>query len=299
MDNTAHLRRRNVVDIKVDTLRELVRLGLTVLVTQGKHLPPINATVDIEAAVAVVYAREGFCRVCIGLGARTHTAAILLGECLMVDGSDFTGQVTAAYCGLGGLPATVGWQVMVNGRRFLTVLLFAIPPKTRLHTFQEVANGIQLFNEGMIEVAPYQRRDEHGNEHAGILGPLPGQIPLLPPRWKKALAAPRLKAGGKWFAFGSVDEAQRLRIAATALKKAHELVAELLPGGSTVGPEYVAKNPNRDDRRPGSFRINLASGAWADFALPGIKGQDLISLTGYVRTCDYAVAAAWLSTRFN
>ena len=43
------------------------------------------------------------------------------------------------------------------------------------------------------------------------------------------------------------------------------------------GHEYVARNPTRADRRPGSFKINLRTGRWADFAT-GDKGGDPVSL---------------------
>jgi hypothetical protein len=48
-----------------------------------------------------------------------------------------------------------------------------------------------------------------------------------------------------------------------------------------VGAEYVARNPKRTDRRSGSFKINLMTGRWADFAT-GDKGGDVISLTAYL-----------------
>jgi len=43
----------------------------------------------------------------------------------------------------------------------------------------------------------------------------------------------------------------------------------------------VARNPRRNDRRPGSFKVNLRSGRWADFAT-GDAGGDLISLRAYL-----------------
>ena len=45
------------------------------------------------------------------------------------------------------------------------------------------------------------------------------------------------------------------------------VLRRLLPGGRRVGHEYLALNPRRGDRHLGSFRINLANGRWADFAL--------------------------------
>jgi len=71
------------------------------------------------------------------------------------------------------------------------------------------------------------------------------------------------------------------RINAAALVALPALCARWLPGGKRVGREYVARNPTRPDRRPGSFKINLASGRWADFAT-GDKGGDAVSLAAYL-----------------
>jgi hypothetical protein len=44
------------------------------------------------------------------------------------------------------------------------------------------------------------------------------------------------------------------------------ILARLLPGGRIEGRQFVARNPRRADRRLGSFKINLRSGCWCDFA---------------------------------
>ncbi len=54
----------------------------------------------------------------------------------------------------------------------------------------------------------------------------------------------------------------------------------VLPGGRVVGGEYEVRNPKRPDRTPGSFRVNLRTGRWADFAT-GDRGGDLISLVAW------------------
>ncbi|GHF32128.1 hypothetical protein GCM10017044_28890 [Kordiimonas sediminis] len=59
------------------------------------------------------------------------------------------------------------------------------------------------------------------------------------------------------------------------------LVPSLLPQGRRQGMEWIALNPTRTDRKLGSFRINLKSGAWADFAT-GDSGGDLVSLASYL-----------------
>src|SRR4051794_13063043 len=54
-----------------------------------------------------------------------------------------------------------------------------------------------------------------------------------------------------------------------------------LPDGRRVGNEWVALNPRRADRRPGSFSVNLNTGKWADFAT-GDCGGDVVSLAAYL-----------------
>ena len=69
---------------------------------------------------------------------------------------------------------------------------------------------------------------------------------------------------------------------------------EFVPGGKIVAFEYVALNPTRADRRPGSFKINLRSGRWADFAT-GDKGGDPVSLVAYVEGVSQGEAARRLA----
>ncbi len=72
------------------------------------------------------------------------------------------------------------------------------------------------------------------------------------------------------------------------------LVRRWLPDGRLVGREYTARNPTRADRKPGSFRINLQSGKWADFAT-GDKGGDVVSLAAYLSGTGQGEAARALS----
>jgi hypothetical protein len=71
------------------------------------------------------------------------------------------------------------------------------------------------------------------------------------------------------------------RIAAAALVNAEAILARWLPDGRRDGREWVALNPKRGDRHRGSFKVNLDTGKWADFAA-GIFGGDLISLAAYL-----------------
>ena len=73
------------------------------------------------------------------------------------------------------------------------------------------------------------------------------------------------------------------------------LCAQWLPDGRRVGQEFIARNPTRADNRPGSFKINLASGLWADFAT-GDKGGDPISLYAYINGLSQIAAARALAS---
>jgi hypothetical protein len=79
-----------------------------------------------------------------------------------------------------------------------------------------------------------------------------------------------------------------------ALADIRGVLGRFLPGGKVNRGEYVALNPRRLDRHLGSFRINLASGRWADFATDA-KGGDLISLTAYLEGVSQLEAARLLA----
>jgi hypothetical protein len=79
-----------------------------------------------------------------------------------------------------------------------------------------------------------------------------------------------------------------------ALAALPAVLTRLIPGGKILGHEYVALNPTRNDRRPGSFKINIRTGRWADFAT-GDRGGDPVSLFAYVGNCSQSDAAIWLA----
>lgn len=70
-------------------------------------------------------------------------------------------------------------------------------------------------------------------------------------------------------------------VRAAALGEIDRILAKWLPDGVTSGHEYEARNPLRGDRHPGSFRVNINTGKWSDFAA-GIGGGDLVSLAAYL-----------------
>jgi hypothetical protein len=84
------------------------------------------------------------------------------------------------------------------------------------------------------------------------------------------------------------------RINRAALPALHAILRRLLPDGRIVGCEYTSRNPTRADRLPGSFKINLRTGRWADFAT-GDRGGDPVSLYAYVENCSQSDAALWLA----
>ena len=73
------------------------------------------------------------------------------------------------------------------------------------------------------------------------------------------------------------------------------LVVRWLPDGRRQGCEWVARNPCRVDRRPGSFRVNLQTGRWADFALEDVRGGDPVSLAAYLSGQSQSDAARALA----
>ena len=72
------------------------------------------------------------------------------------------------------------------------------------------------------------------------------------------------------------------------------LLRRWLPDGHLMGREYTARNPTRADRRLGSFRINVNSGRWSDFAT-GDKGGDVVSLAAYLSGTGQVEAARSLA----
>lgn len=81
---------------------------------------------------------------------------------------------------------------------------------------------------------------------------------------------------------------------AVALPQLEALCAHWLGQGRKEGHEYVALNPTRADNRLGSFRINLTSGRWADFAT-GDRGGDVISYYAYINDLSQIEAARALA----
>jgi hypothetical protein len=84
------------------------------------------------------------------------------------------------------------------------------------------------------------------------------------------------------------------RIAEVARANADAIVHQWLPNGKRVGREWTALNPQRNDLHMGSFRVNLNSTRWCDFATND-RGGDLISLGAYLFRLSQAQAALQLA----
>lgn len=67
----------------------------------------------------------------------------------------------------------------------------------------------------------------------------------------------------------------------SALPYLPAILSRILPGGKVMGREYLALNPRRPDSHLGSFKINLMTGRWADFAVRA-SGSDVTSLVAYL-----------------
>ncbi|MGD9724358.1 MAG: hypothetical protein AB7U76_24225 [Pirellulales bacterium] len=84
-------------------------------------------------------------------------------------------------------------------------------------------------------------------------------------------------------------------VRAAALARLPDLLARWLPDGELCGREWSARNPRRVDRRPGSMRVNIDTGRWADFAIEGARGGDPIALAAYLAGCSQIDAARRLA----
>ncbi len=87
-----------------------------------------------------------------------------------------------------------------------------------------------------------------------------------------------------------IDRDYFARVHEQALPFLPAILHRILPQGKTIGPEYVALNPHRVDAALGSFKINLRTGKWADFAVSA-SGGDVTSLVAYVLGLSQSEAA--------
>jgi len=79
-----------------------------------------------------------------------------------------------------------------------------------------------------------------------------------------------------------------------ALREFPAMLSKWLPDGQLKGREWIALNPTRADKRPGSFCINVDTGKWSDFAT-GDRGGDVVSLAAYLTGARQGQAAKRLA----
>jgi hypothetical protein len=107
-----------------------------------------------------------------------------------------------------------------------------------------------------------------------------------------------LRAKGKFAQWRRELQISTTAIRDKSLALADQLVCGWLPQGRRVGNEWVARNPTRADRHPGSFKVNLRNGCWADFAT-GDAGGDLISLRAYLDGIRHGEAARRIASELG
>lgn len=122
-----------------------------------------------------------------------------------------------------------------------------------------------------------------GNKNARSAGAVPGAGGMPSNNSEGAQSA----RWGRW----RPDFAQ---VALAARRDALAVLRRLLPSGRLQASEWIARNPTRVDRRPGSFRVNVRTGRWADFAT-GDRGGDLVSLVAHLERCSQGDAARLLA----
>jgi putative DNA primase/helicase len=81
---------------------------------------------------------------------------------------------------------------------------------------------------------------------------------------------------------------------AVAMPRLLGLVIQMLPNGKMDGDEWVSLNPTRADQKRGSFKVNVKTGKWSDFAT-GDSGGDVISLRAYILNVSQLEAARQLA----
>lgn len=82
--------------------------------------------------------------------------------------------------------------------------------------------------------------------------------------------------------FGKINRA--------ALGDLPSVLRRWLPDARVIGDELVARNPTRADRHPGSFKINVHTGRWSDFATDN-RGGDVVSYVAFITGTGQVEAA--------
>ena len=90
----------------------------------------------------------------------------------------------------------------------------------------------------------------------------------------------------------TTDAVREIRsVADAALEHIETLLPRWLPDGCWEGSNFVALNPRREDKNPGSFKIHL-DGYWIDYAYDAHKGGDLVALRRFLDGDTYNMVEA-------
>lgn len=95
-----------------------------------------------------------------------------------------------------------------------------------------------------------------------------------------------------------LDRVDFRAVSDAALIALSSIVPRVLPGGRVEGDEWVVRNPTRNDGKPGSFKVNLKTGVWSDFAT-NEAGGDAIDLLVYLEGKTKLDAARDLAAMLN
>ena len=140
--------------------------------------------------------------------------------------------------------------------------------------------------------------DTRANEIASALASCRLQADIYSPReveFLRNVAARSQVSAAQFEWLMALAERERLNfpaINAASLARLQSICERWLPDGVVRGNEYAARNPTRADGDIGSFKINLDTGRWADFAVAEARGGDPISLAAYLFHSGDHLAAA-------
>lgn len=88
------------------------------------------------------------------------------------------------------------------------------------------------------------------------------------------------------------------RVNDAVLPRLEGFCREWTSGGKRAQHEFIAPNPTRQDNKAGSFKVNLHTGQWADFAT-GDAGGDPVSLYAYLFNLTQFEAAKSLADKIG
>lgn len=89
-------------------------------------------------------------------------------------------------------------------------------------------------------------------------------------------------------------------VADYAFSAIETLLSAWLPDGRREGHNWSARNPCRNDKRRGSFKVDLRNGSFVDFADDSVRGGDLVALRAYLSgQSDMLAAAADVAAELN